>query len=115
MTKIIYGDYGGRYYFEASGHAVSEELITDHGCDGSDASAVCAAISILVLSAAERLSELQSNGDIYNASITVESGYACFDLSVRDENDDRISEIFDLLMNGFMLLEENYPELISCD
>lgn len=115
MTRIVYGDYGGRYYFEASGHAVSEELIPDCECDEKESELVCAAISILVFSAYGRLSEMQSSGDIYNASLNVENGYACFDLSVRDEEDARVSEIFEVLMSGFMQLEEKYPELISCD
>lgn len=115
MTKVIYGDYGGRFYFEASGHAVSEELISDHGCDEEESAAVCAAISILVLAAAEKLGDMQSSGEIYNSSISVENGYACFDVTPREESEGKLFDIFDLLMTGFYLLEENYPDLICCE
>ncbi|MBR2473919.1 MAG: ribosomal-processing cysteine protease Prp [Clostridia bacterium] len=120
MTKIVYGNYDDRFYFEASGHAVSDEVLNGCGCDETDISradsdSVCAAISILVLAAAERLRELDSDGELIHFSDEVESGYACFDVTPRDYSTDSVKEIFELLMSGFSLLEENYPELICCE
>ena len=112
VTRITYGNYGGRYYFEASGHAISEDF-QFYGEEKE--SGVCAAVSMLVLSAAELLSDMRSSGEIFNASIEVESGYACFDLSVNGDADEKIDGIFAVLMSGFLQLEENYPELVSCE
>ena len=114
MTKISYGSYDGGFYFEANGHAVSEELFGGYGCDESDSKAVCAAISMLVLAARERLSELESEGGTYRLSSEVEEGYACFDVMPRECAAECVEEIFRTLMAGFGLLEENYPELIAC-
>ena len=123
MTRISYGNFGDRFYFEASGHALSEELFGGCGCDGTavrggeaeDSRAVCAAISILVLCAAERLRELESEGSLAHLSADVESGYACFDVTPREDSAPALEEIFGILMTGFALLEESYPELISCE
>ena len=115
MTRINYGDYGGRYYFEASGHAVSESIIPDCGCDEKEQSAVCAAISILVLCAAQRLQELNESGELIHFSAELESGYACFDVTSRDTSDEEVSRLFETVMCGMELLEENYPELLSCE
>ena len=38
MTKIVYGNYDDRFYFEASGHAVSNEVLNGCGCDETDIS-----------------------------------------------------------------------------
>lgn len=123
MTRISYGNYDDRFYFEASGHAVSEELFGGCGCDqtalssGGDeeSRAACAAISILVLSAAERLRELDSIGSLTHLSAELESGYACFDVTHRGDTSETVAEIFEVLMAGFALLEENYPELVCCE
>ena len=115
MTRIVYGSYDDRFYFEATGHAVSEELFDGCGCDGSDESAVCAAISILVLAAAERLGEMERSGEIARLVTEIEGGYACIDAQPRCGSAGSVGEVFSLLMSGFALLEENYPELISCE
>ena len=116
MTRVTGGFYDDKFYLEVSGHACEEsggvyEMPSDAG-EGDEALA-CAAVSILVLTAAERLARLDSEGAFYNSSVTVESGYGCFDLDVRDEYSDTLSAILDTLLTGFELLEENYPDLVS--
>lgn len=115
MTRIVYGSYDDRFYFEATGHAVSEELFDGCGCDGSDESAVCAAISMLVFTAVERLGEMDRNGDIARLVTEIEDGYACIDAQPRCGYAEAVGEVFSFLMTGFALLEENHPELISCE
>lgn len=112
MTRVTVASYDERCYFEAEGHAVAEAQ--DAFSDGNGAeSAVCAAMSILMLTAASRLNEMQSNGDFYSSCITVESGYALFDIHPRDDVREQVQELFETLECGCSLLEENYPQLVA--
>ena len=116
MTRVTGGFYDDKFYLEVSGHACDEnggvyEMPSAAG-EGDDALA-CAAVSILVLTAAERIDRLDSEGAFYNSSVTVEYGYCCFDLDVRAEYSDTLSAILDTLLTGFELLEENYPDFVS--
>ena len=115
MTRISYGDYGGRYYFEASGHAVAESIISDCGCDEKEQNAVCAAISMLVLCADRMLCALNESGELLHFSSEVQSGYACFDVTTREDGDESVKKLFETVMCGMELLEENYPELLCCE
>jgi uncharacterized protein YsxB (DUF464 family) len=103
MIKVKVSGYNERLYFEAVGHAQGEQ----------DGDKVCAAISILMLSAAHRLKEMESNGDFYFSEITVENGYALFDIEPREDSRERVEEIVEILCAGITLLEENYPELVA--
>ena len=108
MTKVNVSGYNERLYLEVCGHSVPEG-----GGESADSKIVCAAVSILLLSAAQRLCEMESMGDFNFASISVESGYALFDLEPRDDSRERTEEIIEMLLSGFSLLEEHYPELIA--
>lgn len=103
MTKVKVSGYNERLYFEAVGHANGRE----------DGDKVCAAISILMLSAAHRLKEMESNGDFCFSDITVENGYALFDIEPREDARERVEEIVEMLCAGISLLEEHYPELVA--
>ncbi len=113
MTKIVYTACNERCYFEATGHAVAqaENAFGTCGCDENE-KAVCAAISILMLTAAGMLSEMESNGDFISSCITVEGGYALFDIEPRDDSREKTEQILQTLFYGASLLEENYPELV---
>ena len=116
MTRVTGGFYDEKFYLEVSGHACEESggVYEMPSCLGDDDSNLaCAAVSILVLTAAEKIARLDSEGAFYNSSVTVESGYCCFDLDVRDEYADSLSALLDTLLVGFELLEENYPDLVS--
>lgn len=120
MTKIDYGNFGERFYFEASGHAVSEltngysEGSEDHVCEGKDADRVCAALSILVLSLEATLKELDGVGALTHLYTEISDGHACFDVGVREEYEETLDGCFEFAMRGIALLEESYPELIYC-
>lgn len=116
MTVVTSGSYNDRYFFEASGHAVSEDkrLTCGDETDGTgEDNLACAAASILVLTAVEKIERMQSEGAFLSSSITVEPGYAEFQLEVREEREEELSVIFDTLLLGFELLEENFPDCVS--
>ena len=116
MTRVTGGFYDDKFYLEVSGHACEESggvYVMPSAVGEGDEALACAAVSILVFTAAERIARLDSEGAFYNSSVTVESGYCCFDLDVRDEYSDTLSAILDTLLTGFELLEENYPDLVS--
>ena len=116
MTVVTSGYYNERFFFEVSGHASGESggMPSAIETDGEDVSALaCAAASILVLTAAEKIDRMQSEGAFLSASVTVEPGYANFDIEAREEHVDELSVIFDTLLLGFELLEENYPDCVS--
>ncbi len=115
MTNVTGGFYDDRCYFEISGHACRENdgvYGMPEEDNGEDALA-CAAVSILVMTALEKVKALDGEGAFSNASVTVEAGYACFDLEAREEYAEETRHIFDVIMLGFELLEENYPELVN--
>ena len=116
MTVVTCANCDGRYFFEVSGHACPEELRMPYEseiADGGEDALACAAASILVLTAAEKIGKMQSEGAFLSSSVNVEAGYAGFDIEVRDERADELEVIFDTLILGFELLEENYPDCVS--
>ena len=116
MTRITNTVYNERCYLEANGHATCEDkssLNNTSNTSTDDEKAVCAAISILMLSAAQRFFEMDANGDFVSAFITLEDGYALFDVQPREDARERTEEIIEMLMCGLYMLEENYPQLIQ--
>lgn len=111
MTKVIFEEIGQRYFFEVSGHAVTGEDVEAIG----EGEAVCAALSILILCAASRISEMDSRGDLISSHVSVESGYACFDIEPREDVIYAVKEMFDILLTGITLLEENFPALVCIE
>ena len=101
MVKVLYGDYDDRFYFEATGHAEGEPE-------------VCAAMSILILSVAQRLEDMDSEGDMLHLSSEVREGYACFDVTPREDASEAVRETFATAMVGIELLEENHPMQVLC-
>lgn len=112
MTNITVATYNERCYFEAVGHAINDfkdNMQTTEENEG----AVCAAISILLLTAAHRLAEMEERGDFISSHIRIEEGYALFDIEPRQDTVDEVVELFDTIECGCTLLEENYPQLIA--
>ena len=113
MTRITSSLYNERCYFEANGHAVCEAESFNSAVTGEDERAVCAAVSILMLTAYGRFAEMESNGDFVSAFLSLENGYALFDVQPRDDARERTEEILEMLMCGLAMLEENYPQLVQ--
>lgn len=101
MVKVLYGDYDDRFYFEATGHAEGEPD-------------VCAAMSMLILMVGKRLEYMDSDGDMLHLSSEVREGYACFDVTPREDVADAVRELFISAMAGIELLEENRPMQVLC-
>ncbi len=117
MTNITYANCNERIYLEISGHACSGEgdsysMPATSEIPLGEASLACAAMSILVISITETLHRLESEGAFRSANMTVDSGYACFDLELDYSESERVSEMLSPIITGFELLEENYPEMI---
>lgn len=118
MTVISNSFYDDRCYLEISGHACPTEgdgyrMPNEGGERNADEERACAAVSILVLTVTERLLRFESDGAFISSLVTVEPGYACFDLEIRRGFTDEIRDMIDTVMLGFELLEENYPECVS--
>ena len=115
MTCVTGGFYDEKCYFEISGHACSEND-GSYGMPsevGEGDPLACAAVSVLVMTALEKVRALDSDGAFISSYVTVEPGYACFDLETRAEYAEELRHAFDTLMLGFELLEENYPDCVS--
>lgn len=115
MTCITGGFYDDKCYIEISGHACTEAgggygMPSDTG-EGDPLA--CAAVSVLVMTALEKVKMLDSDGAFISSYVTVEPGYALFDLEIRAEYADELKHAIDTLMLGFELLEENYPDCVS--
>ncbi len=119
MTNITYAHCDGRIYLEISGHACpsgdgdSYNMPTSSEMSSGEQSLACAALSILVITITETLLRFESDGVFRSSSMTVDDGYACFDLELDYSESERISEILSPIIIGFELLEENYPEMIK--
>lgn len=118
MTIITNSFYDDRCYLEISGHACPADgdgycmPYEDDGSDGETERA-CAAVSVLVMTVTEKLRRFESDGAFISSDVTVEPGYACFDLEIRRGYSDEIRNLLDTIMLGFELLEENYPDCVS--
>lgn len=120
MTIITSSFYDDRCYLEISGHACPQDgdgycmpcENEDYGYD-EEAQRACAAVSVLVMTVTEKLRRFESDGAFISSEVTVEPGYACFDLEVRRGYADEIRYLLDTIMLGFELLEENYPECVN--
>ncbi len=118
MTNITYAICDDRIYLELSGHACPESgdayrMPDPRELDTEKNSLACAAISILVITVTELLRRLESDGLFRTARVTVEDGYACFDLELSGSDSEYVGELLSPIITGFEILEENYPELIK--
>ncbi len=117
MTNITYAHCDERIYLEISGHACPGEgdsysMPEPEEMPVGEPALACAALSILVISITETLRRLESEGVFLASRMTVDSGYACFDLELDASDSERVCEILSPMISGFELLEENYPEMI---
>ena len=95
-----------RHELTAKGHA-------NYAPEGQDI--VCAAVSILVLTAAERLMDMhKTNRRIYKKPIVVtEKGFARLKAESTFIGNTRINEVFSVICCGLRHMAEEYPENVS--
>ena len=89
--------------------------ITGHCADkdraSADASLVCAAMTALAQTIAQNVYDSEDTGDTDIIDITLKSGEAVISYVT---DDDELNTAVDGICKGFDMLEENYPEYVSC-
>jgi uncharacterized protein YsxB (DUF464 family) len=73
---------------------------------------VCAAVSILTYTLAQKLTDLQAEQKVV-CGISMESGNAEFFVWVRCGHEQEFETVLDTIITGFELLAEKYPEHVS--
>jgi uncharacterized protein YsxB (DUF464 family) len=105
MIKITYKAKGKKHKLSIEGHAES-------GDQGKDL--VCCAISTLFYTLAQTIMEANEQGLLAKApSIHEKNGNGTISCIANGRYEPNISLIWWTIINGFMLLEENYPKNIK--
>lgn len=101
MVKIILTEKNGAFELHAKGHAGYAE-------QGKDI--VCAAVSILLFTLIESINE----SDLLQQPIVVQrEGNTFIRLVPKIENTGKIRGVFDVVANGFILLQENFQKNVK--
>lgn len=102
MTQItVLRDKDGSLELRAKGHAGYAE----HGKD-----IVCASVSVLICTLIESIDE---NALSSPPAVILESGKAVVRVTPKNENKGKICAVFDVICNGFKLLQEKYPKNVK--
>ena len=105
MIKITYKAKGKKHKLSIEGHA-------EHGEQGKDL--VCCAVSTLFYTLAQSVMEANGQGLLAKApSIHEENGNGTISCIANGRYEANVSLIWWTILNGFMLLEENYPKNIK--
>lgn len=105
MITITYKAHGKKHKLSIEGHA-------DSGERGKDL--VCCAVSTLFYTLAQSLIEAYPEGMLIKVpSIHEENGNGTISCVANGKYEANISLIWWTIINGFMLLEENYPQNIK--
>ena len=104
MITIRYDTSRERTIISVEGHA-------NHGEEGKDT--VCAAVSALVFTLCRVLSNYDKKGALKSFYHSVEKGSCQLDFAACDAFRDSVETAANTLFEGFLLLEENYPECVS--
>ncbi|MBQ8475237.1 MAG: ribosomal-processing cysteine protease Prp [Clostridia bacterium] len=102
MTVISYTKSYDRHIIECCGH-------TGYGKIGSDI--LCSAVSVLCLTAESYLREAYDKGAIDYIDSKLDSGYGYIEFSCKEDTDTHAA--IEIILLGFRLLSENFPENIS--
>ena len=93
-----------RFIISIEGHAGAAP-------EGSDI--VCSAASILALALAGAVERLDGEGEISHCSSSVSKGSVQLDFTVKERALEKARAIVDTVTDGYLMLEENYPEFVS--
>ena len=93
-----------RYIISVDGHA-------GHSEDGNDI--VCAAASVLAFTLYRAVKMLDEEGEISLFSHSISKGDAEFDFTVKEWAIEKAQAVVDSIIEGYLLLEENYPECVQ--
>ncbi len=92
-----------RYIISVEGHANFAPV-------GQDT--VCAAASVLTFALYRAACNFDTDGALNRFSHSISKGSAQFDLDVKGHSREAVRSAVDTVMEGFLLLEENYPEYV---
>jgi uncharacterized protein YsxB (DUF464 family) len=105
MITITYKAHGKKHKLSIEGHAESGEA-------GKDL--ICCAVSTLFYTLAQSMIEANHEGMLAKTpSIHEENGNGTISCVANGKYEANISLIWWTIINGFMLLEENYPQNIK--
>ena len=93
-----------RFIISIEGHA---------GAAPRGADIVCSAASMLALTLASAVKRLDGEGEISRFSSSISKGSVQLDFTVKRRALEKVSAIVDTITEGYMMLEENYPEYVS--
>ena len=102
-VRIDKSDLGRDIYI--TGHCANENS------GSAEATLVCAAMTTLAQTIAQNVFDSEDTGDTDIIDVTLRSGQAVISY-VKD--DDGLNTAVDGICKGFDMLEENYPEYVSC-
>ena len=88
-----------------TGHCANE------GKPSAEATLVCAALTALAQTIAQNVFDSEDTGDTDIIDVTLKSGQAVISYVT---DDDELNTAVDGICKGFDMLEESYPEYVSC-
>lgn len=74
---------------------------------------ICAAASGLALTLVEAFKKLDEEGELSHFYYSVSKGAVALDATVKARAGERAATIAETITDGFLLLEEHYPEQVS--
>ena len=92
-----------RFIVSVEGHAGYSEK-------GEDV--VCAAASVLAFTLYRAISLLDEEGEVSLFSHSISKGDAEFDFTVKERALEKAQAVVDSIMEGYLLLEDNFPECV---
>ncbi len=106
MTKVFYSEYYDNIIINIEGHS-------GFGVSGGDI--VCAGVSALAYTLLNTLLDEEVSGNIKLIKNYVSDGVINLEIKTFDYSKKRIDGMISLIMTGFYMLEESYPDYIRIE
>ncbi len=106
MTKVFYREYYDNIIINIEGHS-------RYGDSGNDI--VCAGVSALAYTLLNTLLDEEASGNIKLIRNIVADGVVNLEIKSFDFSKNRIDGMLYLIMTGFYMLEESYPDYIKIE
>ena len=90
------------------------QVVGHAGSDVKGQDLVCAAVSILVHILDNRLNHAEDDGMLKHCNAKLCPGFANFFCTPKNKYREKLTTMFDLLFEGFQLLEKNHPDNVRC-
>ncbi len=106
MTKVFYREYYDNIIINIEGHS-------GYGVLGNDI--VCAGVSTLACTLINTLLDEEASGNIKLIKNFVADGVINLEIKAFDFSKKRIDGMLSLIMTGFYMLEESYPDFVRVE